>query len=196
MARSSARKRLSAVPVAAPMRVLVTGATNPYGEAIVRRLAADGHAVRAFGVPAGDDRFGDIDGVTSFPGWVEVGGSIEPVLAEREALVHAACLDDPGKDKRKAAIHIERGTLYTRYAAEREQVDHFIHLAPVAPGRTYSQVQANARDQVEATRGDINVRILEVDGDINATADRVAQALQDLPMLGTITGGHTNAVTP
>lgn len=177
------------------MRVLVTGATNPTGEAIVRTLAARGHPVRAFGVDAGDDRFAGIDHVTSFPGWVEVGGSIEPVLAERQALVHAACLDAPGKNKRQSAVRIERGSLYATYAAEREQVDHFIHLAPADPGRVYAHVQRQAIEHVETTRGDINVRILQVGDDAEANAKKVVDLLESLPVLGAITGGHTNAVT-
>lgn len=180
------------------MRVLVTGATNPVGEATVRALAEAGHTVRAFGVDPADDRFHGLQGVTSFPGWVEVGGSIEPVLAEREALVHASCMDVVGKGKdnaRKHGIKIQKGTMYARYAAEREQVDHFVHITPSNPGKVWGDLQMAAVEDVEQTRGDIHVHVVVDEGDAAATAADVVAALGSAPMLGTIVGGHDNAVT-
>lgn len=179
------------------MRVCVTGATNPVGEAIVRALALKGHHVRAFGVAAGDDRYDGFD-VQTFPGWVEVAGSLEPVLSEREALVHAACLDAPGKGResaRKHAIRIQKGTLYARYAAEREQVDHFVHVTPADPGKTYGALQEGAVSEVEATRGLIHVHVVVHEDDVAGTAQDVVDALESVAMLGSIVGGHDNAVT-
>lgn len=180
------------------MRVLVTGATNAYGQAIVLELAAHGHHVRAFGVDPEDDRFDDLENVKTFPGWVETGGSIEPVLAEREALVHAACLDPvpKGRDgKRRAAVRIQQGSLYTRYAAEREQVDHFVHVTPAEPDRTWKKLQEEAVAEAEKVRGDINFRVVRARGDPTATAEEVANLLEELPDRGGIVGGHDNAVT-
>lgn len=180
------------------MRVLVTGATNAYGEAIVLELAAHGHHVRAFGVDPDDDRFDAVENVKTFPGWVETGGSVEPVLAEREALVHAACLDPVarGRDgKRRAAVRIQQGTLYTRYAAEREQVDHFIHVTPASPDRAWADLQAEAAAEAERLRGDITFRVVRARGDPTATAEEVADLLGKLPERGGIVGGHDNAVT-
>jgi NAD(P)-dependent dehydrogenase (short-subunit alcohol dehydrogenase family) len=198
--KTSARdaKPFAASVIAAAMRVLVTGATNPTGEAIVRALASRGHHVRAFGVDAGDERYADVANVLAFPGWVEVAGSVEPALAERQALVHVACLDARPKGRsgrRRLAVRIDRGTLYTRYAAEREQVDHFIHVAPADPGRVWADVQATAQQHVEATRGIINVQVVHADDDGAATAEKVAGLREGLPTLGAITGGYDNAVT-
>lgn len=179
------------------MRVLVTGATNPVGEAIVRALLAKGHDVRAFGVRAGDDRFAGTD-AQCFPGWVEVGGSIEPVLSEREALVHAAGLDAHVKGKdgvRRHATKIQKGTMYARYAAEREQVDHFVLVMPANPGKVFGTLHAEAVSEVEQTRGDIHVHVVAHEDDVQATAADVVAALESEPMLGTIVGGHDNAVT-
>lgn len=174
------------------MRVVVTGAMNRFGRQIVQALAADGHAVRAFGVPPGEDPFG-LPNVLCHPGNVETGGSIEPVLSERQALVHAACLDEPGKDRKAHARRVERGTLYTRYGAEREQVDHFLHLTPADPGRAFAQVQRQAAETARATRGLLNVRVIEVTDPASAVA-AVRRALKELPVLGAIEGAD-DAVT-
>lgn len=179
------------------MRVCVTGATNPVGEAIVHALLEARHDVRAFGVPAGDDRYDGTDALT-FPGWVEVGGSLEPVLSEREAVVHAAEFDAVGKGKeatRKHAVRIQKGALYVRYAAEREQVDHFVHVTPSNPGKTFGALHAAAVEEVEKMRGDIHVHVVVHEDNVEATAKDVVDALASAPMLGTIIGGHDNAVT-
>lgn len=174
------------------MRVVVTGAMNAYGRTIVEALARDGHAVRAFGVPPGEDPF-HLPNVLCHPGRVETGGSIEPVLSERQVLVHAACLDAPGKDKHAHALKVLRGTLYARYGAEREQVDHFLHLAPAQPERAFAAVQQEAAATARATRGILNVRVLEVTDPASA-AEQVRRALRELPELGTIQGAD-DAVT-
>ena len=72
--------------VAHLMRVIVTGATNAYGQAIAEALAEAGHEVRAFGVPLGAQPFGELP-IACFPGTIEVTGSIEPVASECQAVV-------------------------------------------------------------------------------------------------------------
>lgn len=134
------------------MRVVVTGAGNPQGAAIVDAMVEKGYSVRIFGVEADvAARWGDK--VQWFPGHVATVGSIEPVLAEREVLVHAAGLDEPGKDKQAHAFHIERSTLGARYGAERELLDQFIHIAPAAGAKgVYQAIQEGAIQTVQATR--------------------------------------------
>ena len=126
------------------MRVLVTGPLNPVGRAVVEALAADGHQVRAFGIPPGERPFAAAN-VEAYPGWVEVGGSLEPVAVECQALVHCSSLDEPGKDKAAHAVKVERGTLYARYAAERELVGAFVCVLPDEPGRAWGKVVEQER---------------------------------------------------
>lgn len=134
------------------MRILVTGSENGFGRALVAALAAAGHHVRAFGVAPGTDPFHGVGNVESYPGTVDLGGSIEPVACECQAIVHAANLDEPGKNDRAHAIAIERGTLYTRYAAERELVNQFVYVTPWSPGRKWSEALKLAEAHVELAR--------------------------------------------
>lgn len=139
-------------PLARAMRVLVTGAANPFGDAVCRALAADGHTVRAFGVPAGQDPFHGAANIECYPGDIATGGSVEPVTSECQAFVHASNLDAPGDDKAAHAVHVERGTRYARYAAERELVAQFITLLPATPARGSGRMLKQAEQQVRATR--------------------------------------------
>jgi NAD(P)-dependent dehydrogenase (short-subunit alcohol dehydrogenase family) len=176
-----------------PMRVVVTGVQNPYGQAIVRALAGAGHHVRAFGTEVGSNPFADLDNVQPHPGRIEVVGSIEPVLSQREALVHAACLDAPGKDRQAHAFKIERGTLGCRYGAEREMLDHFVHVTPAHPARLYAKVQEQAMATAQATRGPINVAIIRAEAP-DATAAEVLRRLESLPERGYLPGAN-DAIT-
>lgn len=169
------------------MRALVTGVTNPTGQAIVKELAANGFQVRAFGT---SEDFGE--NVKSFPGWVDTAGSIEPVLAEREAVIHASCLDEI-KDKAKFAVRLERGTMYTVFGAEREQVHHFVYVRPEIT-KVNQLVMEQADALVAGIRGDINVKTINASGP-ESTAKAVLAALRDLPIKSDIVGGNDNAVT-
>ncbi len=104
--------------------------------------------IRLFGVDG--EIAAKFEGAQWHAGELTTVGSIEPVLAEREVLVHAACMDEPGRDKRVHAIHIERGTLGCKYGAERELLDQFIHITPADAGRTFSVAQARAVGIVES----------------------------------------------
>lgn len=178
------------------MRVLVTGA-NAYGRAIAARLVAAGHHVRLFG--------GDADAVRGLPtspgslawyaGDVATGGSIEPALSERQALVHAAALDEPAKAKAANVARILRGAKYARFAAEREQVDDFVVVVPDAP-RQFAAEHAAAEAEAKLTRGTINTAIVRAGADADAVADEVARVLGKLPELGKQPGRETDAVTP
>lgn len=144
------------------MRILVTGPLNPVGRAVVLRLAKQGHQVRAFGVPAGTDPFKGVADVECYPGHIQVGGSMEPVASECRAVVHCAPLDAPGEDKAAHTAMVEKGTLYARYAAERELVGAFVVALPANPGR-FGKPLAQARAHVEGTRKLVPTVVVETD---------------------------------
>jgi|ERR1041385_4297533 NAD(P)-dependent dehydrogenase (short-subunit alcohol dehydrogenase family) len=161
------------------MRILVTGASNNVGQAVVEALAAAGHAVRAFGVATGSGLFANAGNVQTYPGWVETGGSVEPAASECQAIVHASCLDPPGKDKVAHAVHLERGTLYTRYAAERELVQRFVALFPADAPRGSAKSIGAAKAIVHATRASVPRTVLDV-GDAAAAVQGVLAALSGI----------------
>lgn len=142
------------------MRILVTGPLNPVGRAVVLGLARQGHQVRAFGVPAGTAPFKGVANVECYPGHLQVGGSMEPVASECRAVVHCAPLDEPGEDKAAHTARIEKGTLYARYAAERELVGAFVVAFPASPGR-FGKPLAQARAHVEGTRQLVPTEVVE-----------------------------------
>ncbi len=186
------------------MRALVTGAGNPTGEAIVRALLTDGHDVRLFGGgPELQERFEGVGKgqVRWHPGRLQVGGSIEPVLSQREVLIHCANLDVYGKrvpkaERHDAAVQIERGTLYTRYGAEREMVDVFIHIEPTAQkGDAFAKLQQQATEHVKGTRGVGQTEILTADpSDPDGTMKKVVAILKAKKYYG-LPPGKQAAVT-
>ncbi|MFA5945079.1 MAG: hypothetical protein WC876_11515 [Candidatus Thermoplasmatota archaeon] len=144
------------------MRVLVTGSLNPVGRAVVAALAKDGHQVRAFGIEPGTAPFLDAK-IECFPGWLQVGGSLEPVTSECQAFIHCANLDAPGKDKQAHAAHVEKGTLYARYAAEREPVGAFVAVFPTNAGRAWGKVMDQAKAHVAGTHRLVPTTVVESD---------------------------------
>ncbi|MGB0652717.1 MAG: hypothetical protein ACPGQL_05905 [Thermoplasmatota archaeon] len=174
------------------MKALLTGASNPHGRAIAEALLSAGHDVRLFGGEPGDlDGLEGLGGqVRWHPGQLEVGGSIEPVLSQREVLIHAANLDvlhQKVKDKHAAAVRIERGTLYTRYGAEREMVDLFVHVAPAGGDKVWGQVQEQATAHAKAARG-VEVTVVNAAADPAATAKAVMDAVGKGRLYGTPPG--------
>jgi uncharacterized protein YbjT (DUF2867 family) len=162
------------------VRVLVTGCLNPVGRAVVAALAKDGHQVRAFGIAPGTDPFHGDARIECYPGWLQVGGSLEPVLSECQALIHCANLDNPGEDKQAHAVHIERGTLYARYGAEREPVGAFVAVFPVAAGRAWGKVLDQAKQHVAGTHRLVPTTVVEsedpdvVVGEVRSAIGRAA----------------------
>lgn len=154
-------KPLLPAPLGRAVRVLVTGSQNPVGRAVVAALVKDGHQVRAFGIPAGSDPFHGDANIECYPGLLQVGGSLEPVAAECHALVHCANLDAPGSDRQAHAALIEKGTLYARYAAEREPVGAFVAVFPVAPGRAWGKVIEQAKAHVSGTHRLVPMTVVE-----------------------------------
>ena len=175
------------------MRVVVTGAANPQGEAIVDALVQKGFSIRLFAVDASvAAKWGDK--VQWYAGHVATTGSIEPVLAEREILVHAAALDTPGKDKAAHAFHIERSTLACRYGAERELLDQFIHVAPAADAKgVYKQVHDHAILTAQETRK-VEAIIVHAHPDPAQTAQEVVHHIENGKHLGRIPGRETDAL--
>lgn len=156
------------------MRILVTGAANPYGAAVARAAADAGHDVRAFGIPAGKDPFHDAR-IACFPGLLASGGSIEPVASQCEAIVHCSAFDAMGKDKVASGVQLSKGTMYARYSAERELVSQFIAVFPTQPARALSAAVQASQAEVAATRKIVPHVILRASTPEDAAKQAVAQ---------------------
>jgi nucleoside-diphosphate-sugar epimerase len=159
------------------MRVLVTCPTNSVGAAVVRALAKAGHEVRAFGVEPGADPF-HLANVLVFTGRVELGGSLEPVASECQALVHCALFDAVEGSRARRALVLENGTLFARYAAERELVQRLVVVFPT-DGREDAHALARAEAHVKATHPGVPHAILRA-GTPDAAAKDVLAALEPL----------------
>ncbi|HUR61071.1 MAG TPA: hypothetical protein VM286_01735 [Candidatus Thermoplasmatota archaeon] len=160
------------------MRILVTGPANPVGDAVVRALAQAGHEVRAFGLPPGHDPFG-MRGVSVFAGRIDLGGSLEPAAAECQALVHCALFDAPEGSKAHRAMVLENGTLFARYAAERELVQRLVAVFP--EGKEGAGL-ARAEAHVRATRPTVPYALVRA-ATPEAAAREVLAALAPLASL-------------
>ncbi len=174
------------------MRVVVTGAANPVGRAIVHKLLAHGHMVRLFGGDASDAAPFEGEGTVQWhAGDLRTLGSIEPVLAEREALVHAAACDKPLSDKIAWAETVERGALSCKYGAERELLEQLIHVVPANTGR-FSQAHASAVAHVESCRK-VEASVITAH-DPETTAAEVVDLLESGPNRGRYPGRESDAV--
>lgn len=176
----------------AAMRVVVTGAGNAFGRAIVHKLLQKGHMVRLFGgSPDLADAFASDGEVQWHAGDLHVLGSIEPVLAEREVLIHAASCDKPEGDKTSWAARVERATLGCKYGAERELLEQFIHLSPSHPGR-FGQAHERAVAIVESCRKVEASVVAATDPD--ATAEEVLRLMEGGAHFGRYPGREKDAV--
>jgi nucleoside-diphosphate-sugar epimerase len=89
------------------MRVYVTGATGYVGRALCRRMAAEGHEVRALARPT--SRVAELAeaGVATFPGDVTDRASMREGMSGADAVVHAAAeLDLGGPRERMEAVNV------------------------------------------------------------------------------------------
>lgn len=181
-----------AASMGAAMRVVVTGAGNPVGQAIVHKLLQKGHQVRLFGVgPDVADRF---EGPVQWhAGDLRTIGSIEPVLAEREVLVHAAPCDEPTGDKTAWAVTLERGALGCKYGAERELLEQFITVVPEKAGR-FAQAHARVVATVESCRK-VEASVVTAHAP-EATAEQVLKLVESGPHLGRYPGRENDALAP
>jgi len=82
------------------MRVLVTGATGPFGRAVSRRLTAEDHEVIAMArrVPANP-----VEGVGFFAGDIQDSGAVRAAMTGCDAVVHLAWVVAPLKSESETA---------------------------------------------------------------------------------------------
>jgi dihydroflavonol-4-reductase len=115
------------------MKVLVTGAAGFVGSAVVRRLVAAGHAVRAFLEPgAGSENLDGVD-VERVEGDVCDGDALGRALAGCDGLVHLAAIyqiwmPDPMPMWR---VNVE-GTTAVLLAAQKAGVGRIVHTSSIA----------------------------------------------------------------
>jgi NAD(P)-dependent dehydrogenase (short-subunit alcohol dehydrogenase family) len=107
------------------VRVLVTGATGPFGRAVCRLLLADGHDVIAMARRKPDHRVADVDFTA---GDVRDARAVREAMAECDAVVHLAWVVAPLKTEAETAA---------------------INLGPPSPS-TSAGLAANALDRRDA----------------------------------------------
>ncbi|NPV77863.1 MAG: NAD-dependent epimerase/dehydratase family protein [Anaerolineae bacterium] len=114
------------------MNILVTGSTGFIGAALVRRLAQEGHAVRAFHRPTSSQRLLEGLEVEHVLGDLTQPETLEKAMEGIEVVFHAAAAlsgrDDPG---RLYAVTVE-GTRALLRAARAAGVRRVVHTSSVA----------------------------------------------------------------
>jgi predicted dehydrogenase/nucleoside-diphosphate-sugar epimerase len=114
------------------MNVLVTGASGFIGEALIRRLALDGHDVRAFARRA--------ESVAAGPRIHPVAGdmldadSLDRAATGMDAIVHLACATGVADEKLVQAVNVD-GTRALLDAAQRHGVRRFVFVSTISATR-------------------------------------------------------------
>src|SRR6185503_7871446 len=115
-----------------PMKVLVTGASGFIGEALIRRLAADGHEVRAFARRAA--AIATAPHIHPFEGDMLDPASLDRAAAGMDAIVHLACATGITDERLVRAINVD-GTRALLDAAEKHHVRRFVFVSTISATR-------------------------------------------------------------
>lgn len=142
------------------MKILVTGGSGHLGRAIVARLTDRGHEVRVL-----SRRPADVGGTEWFRGDLATGAGVDAAVAGINAVVHAATNSPAAQRGGFQAADFVRsptdvdidGTRTLLAAAEREDVQHFVHVSIVgldemARINPYSRVKLAAEGVVRDSR--------------------------------------------
>jgi uncharacterized protein YbjT (DUF2867 family) len=141
------------------MKILVTGGTGFVGQAVLRQLNAEGHAIRLLArrldterARAAVDRYG----AELFEGDVLTGSCLEPACADMDAVVHLIGIITEFGPQTFENVHA-RGTRNLVDAARSAGVRRFVHMSALGtrPGAAsrYHQTKWSAEQSVR--RGDM-----------------------------------------
>jgi predicted dehydrogenase/uncharacterized protein YbjT (DUF2867 family) len=114
------------------MNVLVTGASGFIGQALVLRLAADGHEVRA--LARRPDAVGAHARVHPFAGDMLDPASLDRAAQGMDAVVHLACATGVTDEAKVRAVNVD-GTRALLDAAQRHGVKRFVFVSTISATR-------------------------------------------------------------